>query len=170
MRPVARVALLTALWLLAWGEVSVANVLSGVVVSAGLLLAMPPSASRSGPVRLHPIAVAQLLGYIGVQLLTSNAVMVREVLRPRPTPRHGVLVHRLRQPSEHVVTVMASVIALSPGTMTVDVDRSSSTISVHFLLLHDIDAARAGLERLEQLATRAIGPGRPDPAPAPGVT
>lgn len=163
MRPTARVALLTALWLLAWGEVSLANVLSGVAVSAALLLALPPSASRSGPARVDPLAVAQLVGYIAIQLVTSNVVMVREVLRPRPAPRHGVLAHRLRQPSDLVVTVMSNVIALSPGTMTVDVDRTSSTIYVHFLLLDDVDAARAALERLERLASRAIRPPRPTP-------
>jgi hypothetical protein len=41
--------------------------------------------------------------------------------------------------------------------MTVDVDRTSSTIYVHFLFLRDVVAARAALERLERLASRVIG-------------
>jgi multisubunit Na+/H+ antiporter MnhE subunit len=52
---------------------------------------------------------------------------------------------------------MTSIIALSPGTMTVDVDRGSTTIYVHFLFLDDVAAARASLEQLEQLVSRAIG-------------
>ena len=158
MRPIGRVALLTALWLLAWGEISAANVLSGVAVAAILLVALPPSTSRSAPARVNAPAVARLAGYIAVQLVTSNVQMIREVLRWRSTTQPGVLAHRLRHPSEHVVTVMTSVIALSPGTMTVDVDRTSSIIYVHFLFLHDIDAARAALERLERLASKAIDP------------
>jgi multisubunit Na+/H+ antiporter MnhE subunit len=51
---------------------------------------------------------------------------------------------------------MSSVIALSPGTMTVDVDPDSTRIYVHFLLLRDVEAARASLVRLERLAAGAI--------------
>ena len=43
VRTVARVAILVALWLLAWGEVSLANVLSGIVVAGVVLVAFPPS-------------------------------------------------------------------------------------------------------------------------------
>lgn len=163
MRLAGRIAMLTALWLLAWGQISVANVVSGIAVAAALLAAFPPPTSRSSTVRVKPLAVAKLAGYVAVQLLTSNIVMTREVLHRRSTSQPGVLTHRLQQPSEHVVTVMTSVIALSPGTMTVDVDRTSSTIYVHFLFLRDIDASRASLVRLERLATNAIAAEVPSP-------
>ena len=156
MRVAGRVAMLTALWLLAWGEISLANVLSGVAVASALLVAFPPPAIRSAALRVRPVAVAKLAGYVAAQLITSNIVMSCEVLRRRSTSQPGVLTHRLRQPSEHVVTIMTSVIALSPGTMTVDVDRASSTIYVHFLFLRDVGAARASLEHLERIATNAI--------------
>jgi multicomponent Na+:H+ antiporter subunit E len=158
MRSVGRVGLLTALWLLAWGDASLANALSGAVLATGLLLAFPPPAARSSRGRVNLRAVARLAGYVVVQLWTSNVVMTREVLRRTSTAHPGILAHRLRHPSEHVVTVMTSVIALSPGTMTVDVDRTSSTIYVHFLFLREVSAARATLERLERLASDAIDP------------
>ena len=114
MRLVGRIGLLTALWLLAWGEISLANVLSGVAVATALLIAFPPPASGSTRVRLRPLAVARLAGYVAVQLVTSNILMTRVILRRRPTVRPGVLAHKLQHPSEHVVTVMTSIIALSP--------------------------------------------------------
>lgn len=156
MRIAGRIGMLTALWLLAWGEISLANALSGVAVAAALLAAFPPSTSDSAHVRVNAIAFIRLAGYVASQLITANVTMTREILRPRPTIRPGVLEHRLAVPSEHVVTVMTSVISLSPGTMTADVDRESHTIYVHFLFLNDVDAARRGLDRLERLASRAI--------------
>jgi multicomponent Na+:H+ antiporter subunit E len=159
VRFAGRLALLTALWLLAWGQLSLANVVSGVAVAAALLVAFPPSRARPAPVRVDVLAVGRLAGHIAVQLVTSNIVMTREVLRPRSTIRPGVLAHRLQRPSEHVVTLMTSVIALSPGTMTVDVDRTSSTIYVHFLFLRDVAAARASLGHLERLAAAAVTAG-----------
>ena len=156
MRIAGRIALLVALWLLAWGEVSLANLISGIAVAAALLVAFPPTERAGGHLRISPAGVARLVGHVLVQLVVSNVSMVGQILRRRPALRSGVLVHRLRRPSAEVVTVMSTVIALSPGTMTVDVDGQSSTISVHFFRLDDEASARAGLDRLERLVEHAI--------------
>lgn len=170
MRILGRVALLVGLWLLAWGEVSLANVVSGVAVAIVLLVAFPPALRTTGGLRFSAIGAVRLAVYVVVQLAQSNIVMAREILRRRPDTRPGVLAHRLARPSEEVVTVMSSVIALSPGTMTVDVDPDSRVIYVHFFLLRDVEAARASLTRLEELAVHAIADRRqvpPDPSPTP---
>lgn len=156
MRIAGRIALLVALWLLAWGEASAANIVSGVAVAAALLVVFPPGPRATGGLRFSAIGAGRLAVYVLVQLVISNVVMAGQILRRRPDVRPGVLAHRLRQPSEEVVTVMTSVIALSPGTMTVDVDAESRVVYVHFFLLRDLEAARAGLRRLEELAVRAV--------------
>lgn len=156
MRYVTRVVLLVVLWLLAWGEISLANVLSGIGVATVLLLVFPPSGRAGHDFHVSVAGSARLVGYVAKQLVTSNILMIREILRPRIAVSPGVLAHRLIQPSEEVVTVMTSVISLSPGTMIVDVDPDATTIYVHFLFLRDIDAARALLVHLETLTRRAI--------------
>ena len=158
MRTAGRIALLVGLWLLAWGQLTVANVISGVLVAAALLVAFPPGRRRDGRVVLRPVGVLRLAVYVVGQLVTSNAVLLRVILGRRPGLHPGVLAHRLRRPSEEVVTVFTSVVALSPGTMTVDVEPDSSVVYVHFLLLHDVAAARASLVHLEGLVLRAVAP------------
>ncbi len=153
--------MLVTLWVLAWGELSLANVISGTAVAAVLLLAFPLSRRTERHLRLSASGAARLTIYVLVQLVGSNIVMTRAILRRRPGIAQGILAHHLQQPSEQVVTIMTSVIALSPGTMTVDVDPDSSTIYVHFLFLHDVPAARASLDRLEHLTVRTLS------APAP---
>jgi multicomponent Na+:H+ antiporter subunit E len=156
MRRFGRVLLLTALWILAWGELSAANVLSGIAVASALLVAFPPPRAGSQHLRIRPLGIARLAWYIVVQLVAANVLMTTEVLRRRSTMAPGLVRHRLAVPSEHVVTLMTSIISLSPGTMTVDVGDDSDEIQVHFLFLHDVDAARASLVHLEELATGAI--------------
>ena len=156
MRLAARIAMLVTLWLLAWGELSLANLLSGIAVAAALLVAFPPARRRHASARVRPTGVWRLACYMGSQLLVSNFVMARHILSARPDVRPGVIAHRLAQPSEEAITIMTSVIALSPGTMTVDVDRASTTIYVHFFRLVDAASARAGLERLDRLIAGAL--------------
>jgi multicomponent Na+:H+ antiporter subunit E len=167
MKWIGRVGVLVVLWLLAWGDPTLANLLSGVAAAALLLLAFPPSSRLRGRVRISSIGVARLSAYVVRQLVVSNVLMARQILSRHPDARPGVLAHRLHRPSEEVVTVMTSVIALSPGTMTADVDDDSSTIYVHFFRLLDVEAARAGLDRLEHLVLAAVGaPTSPHPSPS----
>jgi multicomponent Na+:H+ antiporter subunit E len=154
MRTLTRLALLVALWLLAWGDLSLANVLSGIAVASAVLVAFPPVRRAPAHVRVRPAGTARLLAYVTGQLVSSNILMTHQILRRHPDVRPGVIAHRLRHPSDEVVTVMTSIIALSPGTMTVDID--PTTIYVHFFRLRDIAAARVQLDRLEQLVTAAI--------------
>lgn len=158
MRLAGRGALLVGLWLLAWGEISPANVVSGIAVAAVLLVAFPPSASTGTRVRPHMRGIVRLALYVGGQLVVSNVGMAAQIIGGAPHSRAAVLRHQLAVPSEQIVTVMTSIISLSPGTMTVDVDDTASTIYVHFFDLPDVELGRTYLRHLEQLVTRAITP------------
>lgn len=155
MRPTARVAVLLTLWLLAWGEVSVANVLSGLVLAAALLVAFP--ARRPSGSRVRFLGVLRLAGYVLVQLVPSNVLVARESLSRRTRVRAGVLAYPLRVPSDEVLTLMANVIAMTPGTMTVEATRQPAVLYVHFLLLDDVEQARRTIAQLERLAHAAVG-------------
>ncbi len=153
---VGMTALLVVLWILAWGQLTLANILSGLVVGAALLLAFPQRRGDRSALRLSGAGIVRLAAYVVTQLIESNVVMTRQILR-RDTPRRpGVLAHRLERPSARIAAVMSTVIALSPGTMTIDVAGDSSVVYVHFFQLDDVDSARASLVRLEQLVTKAI--------------
>jgi multicomponent Na+:H+ antiporter subunit E len=163
----ARVVPLVALWLLAWGEVSVANVLSGTAVACALLVAFPPRPNSDPRVRLRPVAVVRLVGYVVARLAVSNLLVAREIVTRRSSIRTGVLAHRLLHPSDAVLTVMANVLALSPGTMTVDVTSDPAVLYIHFLLLDDVADARRDVAHLERLVVDALGGPRPEPGGLP---
>jgi multicomponent Na+:H+ antiporter subunit E len=151
--------LLLALWLLAWGEISIANVLSGIALIVVLFLVFP-TARHPGPrVRVHPIAVARLVAYVLAQLAVSNVLVARENVSTRSRMRTGVIGYRLRQPSDLTVTLIANILALTPGTMPVDVTDNPTTIHVHFLLLSDVEDARRTIGRLEKLVVAAVTTG-----------
>lgn len=158
MRAASRVTVLVAVWLLAWGEVSVANTLSGIVVAGALLVAFPAYRGTARP-RVRPMGAVRLVLYVLGQLVPSNVLVAKQVVSRRSRIRTGVLAYRLDHPSDEVVSLMAHVIALTPGTMTVEATRDPWVLYVHFLLLDDLDRARATVARLERLAVAALGGG-----------
>ena len=162
MRATARRAtLLVFFWLLAWGHVSVANVVSGIVVATGLLIAFPPHRPAVSGASISPLGTARLVLYVLSQLVPSNLLVTREILGRRSRIRTGVLAYPLEQRSDAVLSLMAHVIALTPGTMTVEATSDPPVLYVHFLLLDDLARARRTVARLERLAVAALGPARP---------
>ncbi|HET7655189.1 MAG TPA: Na+/H+ antiporter subunit E [Acidimicrobiales bacterium] len=160
MSVVARLVLLVAVWLLAWGRFDVVHVLVGLVLAVVLFVAFPmvPSGRRRIALSLRPVGVARLLWHVVVQLVRSNLLMTREIVSRRSRIHTGVIHYALESPSDLVLTLVANIIALSPGTMTVDATRDPRTISVHFLLLEDVSAAERSLAHLERLVAGAVRP------------
>lgn len=48
-------------------------------------------------------------------------------------------------------------LGLAPGTMPIEVTRDPAVIYLHVLHLHDVEAVRADVNRLAELAVRAFG-------------
>jgi multicomponent Na+:H+ antiporter subunit E len=157
VRVARRGALLVGFWLLAWGDVSVANVASGLIVATVLLVAFPPHRGTNAQPRISPLGAAKLVLYVLGQLVPANVLVSREILGRGSRIRTGVLAYPLRDPSEEVLSLMAHVIALTPGTMTVEATREPVVLYVHFLLLEDVERARRTIARLERLAVAALG-------------
>jgi multicomponent Na+:H+ antiporter subunit E len=108
-------------------------------------------------VRIRPLGAARLVLYVLAQLVPSNILVIREIVGRRSRIRTGVLAYPLEHPSDEVLSLMAHVLALTPGTMTVEATRDPFVLYVHFLLLDDLDHARRAVARLECLAVGALG-------------
>jgi multicomponent Na+:H+ antiporter subunit E len=155
MTPVVHVGWLVAVWLLLWGDVTVANVLSGLIV-AGLVVALAGS-RRRGQITVRPLAAVRFAAHFAVQLVVATAVVAWEVVTPRNRIRTAIVAVPLHGCSDAVATLIADTISLTPGTLTVEVDRQPLTLYVHVLHLRDVEQVRRDVRRIEVLAVRAFG-------------
>lgn len=151
---------LTAVWVGLWGDLSVANVLGGLAVSTAALLLLPLPETR-GAARVRPVHTLRLLGRFLVDLVVANVVVAAQVLRVtsglgRPL-RQAVVACPMRTRSDRLVTTVANLVSLTPGTLTVEIDRREAVIYVHALDNDDPDALRAEVSALEARVIRALG-------------
>lgn len=150
-------AWLVVVWVALWGDITVANVVGGVVVAA-VALALFPSAAPRGGVTVRPLHAVRFLVYFLAKLIEANAVVAWEVLTPNnERVREGVVAVPVTGASDAVVTVVANAISLTPGTLTLDVHRDPTILFVHVLHLRSIEQTRDEVHRLEMLALRAFG-------------
>lgn len=167
MSRVLLVLWLSVVWVLLWGEVTVGNVVAGLVLGALLVLTVPPGPDRRAG--LHPVAVLRYGLHFAWALLAATASVAVTVLRPRLRLEEGIVGIPLRATSPVVVAFVANSITLTPGTLTVDIrprrygidgavrTGGPPTLYVHCLVTGDPDRVRADARRFEQLAVAAFG-------------
>lgn len=156
---------LLAGWLLLWGDMSPANVLTGLLLIAVLFVVVPSGRPDTGPVTFRPVALARLLLLFAGDLVLSNVVLARMVLRRNPATTSGVVAVRVADCTPGLLAFIANLIALSPGAMAVATSNDPATIYVHVLQLDDAGAQR----RVERLAGRAIAAFGSPPPPTGGA-
>ena len=157
MRRLLVVVWLTALWVIMWRDLSVANVLAGVAIGLVAEVGRPWRAVGQHGHRVRPLALLSFVGYFLWKLVESNVVLAREVLTPRNSIETGVIAVPLGAHSDLVVTIVANAISLTPGTLTLEVRREETpTLYVHVLHLHDVEAARTDVATLTRKVEAAF--------------
>jgi multicomponent Na+:H+ antiporter subunit E len=95
--------------------------------------------------------VLRLIGYFTWQLVISNLRVLWDVITPYHTSRPGIIGIPLDARTDMEITLVANLISLTPGTLTLDVSDDRTTLYVHVMFLDNIDLVRAeikdGIER-----------------------
>jgi multicomponent Na+:H+ antiporter subunit E len=155
----AAVVVLTITWSLLWDRVSLFVVLTGVLLSLLVFVVFPlPRIERDG--RIRPVALAQLVGRLAVDVVRSSVRVVGLAFSPR-TPRGAIIRVHLRSRSDLVLTLTAELVSLTPGTLVLEVRRAGSTLYIHVLdTVEPAGLQQAAQEVLDAEARvlRAFGP------------
>lgn len=151
---------LTLVWVGLWGSASAANVLGGIAVAVVLLLALPlTDVPDHDDVKAG--ALLRFLGRFAVDLVRASLQVSLLVVRPRARLHQAVLAVPVRGASDRLLTLLANAISLTPGTLTLEVDRPRSTLYVHVLDVgpggRNVERVRSDILRIEHLAVQAVG-------------
>ena len=92
-----------------------------------------------------------LAAYFLLELVISSLRVLLDVIRPRHINRPGIIGVPLTAQTDLEIFVVASLISLTPGTLSVDLSEDRKTLFVHVMFLDDVEKTRKeiknGLER-----------------------
>lgn len=150
---------LVVMWLLLWGDLNLANVLSGIAMAVALVVVFPPEATNDDPIVVRPVATISFLVWFLRALIQTNIAVAKEVVLPadRSDINPAVVACFLRTRSGRLATIVANGITLTPGTLTVDARGRPAVLFVHVLSFESIEATRAEVADLEDRVIRAFG-------------
>ncbi|MBA0050384.1 Na+/H+ antiporter subunit E [Streptomyces sp. AJS327] len=149
---------LMVLWVLLWGNVTFANVLTGLLIGL-LVCAVFPLPAIETQLRLHPLGVLRFAARFLSDMVTSSWRLGRVILAPGKPPC-AVLAVPMRCPGDLMLTATAVAISAVPGSTVLEVHRATGTLYLHVIgAPTETERQRARHEalRLESRVVRAFG-------------
>ncbi|MEU4565596.1 Na+/H+ antiporter subunit E [Micromonospora sp. NPDC023956] len=150
---------LVAVWVLLWGTFTWANLISGLLVAAVLLVVFPlPPVTFAG--RLHPLGLLRFGLRFLYDLVVASAQIAWLAVRFGHEPRGAIIAVPLRVNTDLNLTLTAEALSLVPGSLIMEADRTTGTLYIHVLgvrSLDEVERFRRGVLELEERIIAAVG-------------
>jgi multicomponent Na+:H+ antiporter subunit E len=147
--------LLALVWVAMTGDLSPANLLVGLVLGFVALFAAQ-TVLGSTPYARRMWRVLAFLGFYIGELIMSNVRVAADVVTPRHRAQPGVVAVPLDAQTDAEITLLANLITLTPGTLSLDLSADRRTLYVHVMYLDHDDVALARREIKEGLERRVL--------------
>lgn len=149
------VVFLTVIWLLLWSDLSVGNVVAGVLIASVILLVFPLPRVSFG-LKIHPVAFLILLGRFQYDLVVASFEVAYKSVAPWYTPVGRFITVQLRGPKDLTRVLTAEFSTLVPGSLVVDLDRTTGEIMLHLFDAPTDEDAAAGIARVQAQEDRIL--------------
>lgn len=128
--------LLLAVWLLLVGSVSFGHLLLGAFLSIVIPLLVQPLLIER-PYRWHPLKLLRFLLMVMGDILVANFQVARLTLGPIERLQPVFVEVPIELDNELAISVLVSVVSLTPGSLSADLSTDRRTLLVHGLHVED---------------------------------
>ena len=138
-------------WCALLGTFDLGTFISGFLLAFAALSLSSPMFGQTAYFK-RVLFAARLGAYFLYELAVSSLQVAWDVITPGHRSRPGIIAVPLDLEEPVQITVLANLISLTPGTLSLDVSPDGKTLYVHEMFLDDADEARerikTGFERL----------------------
>lgn len=150
---------LVLLWMLLWGQFTVLAVVTGIAVAFFVTRVFRlPTIELSGRINLWWAALL-LVQFLGA-LVMGSLLVSAQVFDPRRDPKAAIIAVPLRYADDLVLTHVAVISSLVPGSLVLEAERDTRTLYLHVIGVRSLEAVERQREqvlRWERRVVRAIG-------------
>lgn len=116
-----------------------------------MIIFFTQQATGSGDYAQRGWRLASFIAFFIYELFKANLRVAYDVITPSHTMRPGVIAIPLAAKTDMEITLLANLISLTPGTLSLDVSDDRSVLYIHGMFVDDPDELRheikAGFER-----------------------
>lgn len=108
------------------------------------------------PTRIHLRPALRLALVVIGDIIVANWQVARLVLDPRVTLRPAIVQVPVALEDPFVLTILGSIVSLTPGTVTLEIDRDAGALIVHALDVDDTDQLITLIQTRYEAALREV--------------
>lgn len=142
--------LLALIWMVLTGDLSGINLFAGMVIGYIVLGLM----QRQIPMlRGYTSRLPRLIRFIFFffkELIMANMRVAFDIITPVWHMQPGVIALPLEARTEMEITMVANIISLTPGTLSLDVSDDRRVLFIHAMFLDDEQSVREDLKEMER--------------------
>jgi multicomponent Na+:H+ antiporter subunit E len=142
--------LLAVIWAAVIADTSFGSLIFGYVLGFLVLWLMQPILGPTGYFKKYGL-VFKLFTYLGKELVRSNLRVAYDVITPTIYMRPGIVAVPLEARTDMEIALMANMITLTPGTMSLGVSQDRKYLYVHSMFIDDPETLKReikeGIER-----------------------
>jgi multicomponent Na+:H+ antiporter subunit E len=133
--------LLALAWIALTGQFTPVNLAVGFVLGYGALWLLYRPTGSNSYFRKARLVLA-FIPFFSWELIKANVRVAYEVVTPHHTMNPGVVAVPLDATSDAEISLLANLITLTPGTLSLDVAADRKTLYVHAMFVGDAESFR----------------------------
>ncbi|MFW9177959.1 sodium:proton antiporter [Corynebacterium sp. HMSC061H03] len=142
------------IWVMLWGEVTFANVLSGILVATLLNLAMPIPPNSALDINFG--GMVRLFGSWTIDFVKASISVSWLAIRRADPPPTAIIKVPMRTNDDISLTTAMALINLQPGGIIVDIDKREKTLTMHILDASSTSKVAEQINQLTRIERRVI--------------
>jgi multicomponent Na+:H+ antiporter subunit E len=136
---------LALVWAGVLGELSLPNLAAGFAIGFAILALASRSFGTSRYLE-RSLRLVELVAYFAYQLALSSLRVAADIVTPRLRASPGIVAIPLDARSDGEITLLANLVSLTPGSLSLDVSEDRRTLFVHVMFLDDVESTRRDIK------------------------
>lgn len=137
--------LLAIAWMLLTGEFSAENFIEGAIM--GYIILWISKSALGGTKYFNKIPKAiSFFFYFIKEMILANLKVAFDIITPKDYMKPGIVAVPLDAETDIEITLLANLITLTPGTLSLDVSHDKKTLYIHALYIEDAEDFRSQIK------------------------
>lgn len=143
--------LLTFVWVALTGQLDYTNFIFGYTLGFFILWMVNRAVKRNTEYFYRVPKIFAFIFLFFYDLLKANFEVMKDVVTPNYNMKPGIVKYQMDAKTDFEITMLANMIALTPGTLVIDLSRNKKYMYIHVMYLTDVDAFKRKLHsRIEK--------------------
>ena len=139
--------LLTFIWVALTGQLNYTNFVFGFIVGFFLLWFLNRKRTSNQDYFMRVPKILAFIMYFLYDMLKANIEVAIDVVTPNYNMKPGIIKFEMDAKTDFEITMLANMVAMTPGTLVIDMSKDKKYMYIHVMYLKDIARFKRNLKQ-----------------------